>query len=540
MTPRARRAAIVAGVGVAVAAALALLRGSYALQALELKTLDLRFRTLADPARADSNIVVLDADNLSLELLRSTVGRWPWPRDVWAAVTRYASAGGARAIGFDFNFADPDLAHPGADEAFAEAAAAAGVVVQGLTLQQVHDSAEVSRLAAFRQDTAALRYLTDVLGRRVDGVPASRNVFQLVEHPYRALLEASRNVGSINYTPDPVDGTARRVPLVSQYRNATFLAFALATALTADSARMLGCGRPPAWTSEALRFCDVTIPLDDGAMLINWHGRYRDAARGRETYRIIPVAAVLKSFDEVRSGATPEVPLATFRGKVVLVGASGSGLFDARPNPFDPADPGVLIHATVVDNILNRDFLRRASPALNLAALFGGALLAAGIVAVLPTAAASVAAMLALLALEVAAGFGLFSRGLWLDTAAPSLAILVTFTGGMVVNYVTEGRQKKQIRDMFSKYVAPEYVAQLAEDPSALHLEGRRAELSILFSDIRGFTSISEKMQPAEVVGLLNDYLTAGGGHARQVHRRRGHGVLGRAGAACGPCAARV
>ncbi|HWO90149.1 MAG TPA: adenylate/guanylate cyclase domain-containing protein, partial [Gemmatimonadales bacterium] len=103
----------------------------------------------------------------------------------------------------------------------------------------------------------------------------------------------------------------------------------------------------------------------------------------------------------------------------------------------------------------------------------------------------------------------LFGSGqVWLEAAAPTLGIVLTFTGGFALNYVTEGRQKRQIREMFSKYVAPEYVAQIAEDPSRLHLEGRRAELSILFSDIRGFTSISEKMAPSEVVAFLNDYLT--------------------------------
>jgi adenylate cyclase len=203
------------------------------------------------------------------------------------------------------------------------------------------------------------------------------------------------------------------------------------------------------------------------------------------------------------------VPLEALRDKIVFVGASGSGLFDVRPNPFGPADPGVLIHATLADNILNRDYLRRAAPAADIAAVLAAALLAALAVWGLASAWAAAGSGAALLVLYVATAFWLFAaRGLWLDVAAPSLAILFTFTGGMVVNYVTEGRQKRQIREMFSKYVAPEYVAQLAEDPSRLHLEGRRAELSILFSDIRGFTSISEKMQPTEVIGFLNEYLS--------------------------------
>ncbi|HVO35667.1 MAG TPA: adenylate/guanylate cyclase domain-containing protein, partial [Gemmatimonadales bacterium] len=195
--------------------------------------------------------------------------------------------------------------------------------------------------------------------------------------------------------------------------------------------------------------------------------------------------------------------------KIVFVGASGSGLFEARADPFGPADPGVLIHATLADNLLTGDFLTRASPVADLAAILLAALLA-GVAAsfiesVWWSAAAGVGLALAYLGLTL----GLFgAASVWLDAAAPALAILLTFTGGMAVNYLTEGRHKRQIREMFSKYVAPEYVAQLAEDPSKINLAGRRAELTILFSDIRGFTSISEKLQPQEVIEFLNEYLS--------------------------------
>jgi adenylate cyclase len=508
MTARRRRILLILAAGLLVAGVLAALRGTYAMAALELTTLDLRFRVLHRAEGADTSIVILDVDDLSLDLLRPAVGRWPWPRDVWATVVDYAAAGGARAVAFDFNFPDPDLANPAADGAFAEAAQRAGVVVGAVAFQRVGDTVQAARLAAFREDTAGLRLLVDVFDRPVAGVPRGWNAYQVVQHPYRGLLAAVQNVGAINFTPDPVDGTARRMPLVYQYRDSTFLAFALAAAVTADSMRFLAC---PGWTwgPAALELCGTRIPLDEGTLLVNWKGPYRDPDAGRETYRVIPVAQVLLSAQQLRRGDEPELPLETFRGKLVFVGASGAGLFEARANPFGPADPGVLLHATAADNILNRDFLRRAAPGTNVAAVAGAALLAAAAVAALPAASAAAAAGLGLAALYLALAFGLFGmRAVWLDIAAPELAILLTFTHGMVANYVTEGRQKKQIREMFSKYVAPEYVAKLAEDPSALHLEGRRAELTILFSDIRGFTSISERMQPTEVVGFLNDYLT--------------------------------
>ncbi len=507
MRPRARRSLLGLAVGTFVALAVVALRGTYPAQSLELKTLDWRFRTLADPARADSDVVIVDVDNLSLDLLRPALGRFPWPRDAWNKVVQYLAVGGARVIAFDFTFPDPDLAHPAADSAFAAAEGSAGRVVQTVTFLQQLDTAEARRQAAYREDSASLRRLA-ALGYAVDGPPGA-DQYQLVETPYRALIEGARAVGSINFTPDPVDGTARRAPPLYRFRGRAYPAFGLAVAMVADSARF--AGGPLAWSDRALRFRGLTVPLDHGALLLNWRGPYRDPRRASrpETYRIFPFAQIVHSYDSLAAGGTPEVPVETFKGKVVFLGSSGAGLFDARANPFGPNDPGVLIHATMADNLLTGDFLRRAAPAANVLAVVLAALLAGVAVSFIGSVWWSVAAGVALAAAYLGLTLDLFAGArVWLDAAAPALAILLTFTGGMAVNYFTEGRHKRQIREMFSKYVAPEYVAQLAEDPSKIALGGRRAELTILFSDIRGFTSISEKLAPHEVIEFLNEYLS--------------------------------
>ncbi len=508
MRPHVRRSVLGLAVGAAVGLVLMALHGTYPMQSLELRTLDWRFRTLHDRTRADTSIVIVDVDELSLDLLRRSVGRFPWPRDVWAMVVRYLAAGGARVIAFDFGFPDPDLPRPAADSEFAAAAAAAGNVVQTLSFQQSFDSGGgAERLAAYREDSVALARLTQ-LAWPVEGLPAGQ-VFQGVEVPYRGLLEASRAVGSINFTPDQVDGTARRVPLFYGFRGRAYPALGLAAAAAADSARFRAGPARGAPEGRSLALGALTVPLDEGGLLLRWRGAYRDPRRGLETYRIYPVAQILHSYTQVASGRAPEVPLAALRDKVVFVGASGSGLFEARANPFGAADPGVLIHATLADNLLTGDFLRRASPAADLAAILLAALLAGIAASFIESVAWSAAAGVALALAYVGLTLGLFgAASVWLDAAAPALAILLTFTGGMAVNYMTEGRHKRQIREMFSKYVAPEYVAQLAEDPSKINLGGRRAELTILFSDIRGFTSISEKLAPQQVIEFLNEYLS--------------------------------
>ena len=506
MRPRVRRSLLGLATGALVGLLLVLLRGTYPAQSFELKTLDWRFRTFHDPARADTDVVIVDVDNLSLDDLRPAFGRFPWPRDAWVKVVRYLATGGARVIAFDFTFPDPDLQHPAGDSAFAAEERAAGNVVQTLTFQGFADTAEARRQSAFREDTAALRRLAD-FGLAARGLPAPAG-FQTAVIPYRALLEGARGVGAINFTPDPVDGTARRSPLLWPFRGRAYPTLGLAAAMVADSARFAGGA---AWSPDRLRLGRLTVPLDGGSLLLDWRGPYNDARRRShpQTYRIFPVAQIVHSYDQLAGGETPEVPIATFQGKVVFIGTTGAGLFDARANPFGPNDPGVLIHATLADNLLTGDFLRRATPAANLGAIVLAALLAGFAVSFIASVWWSVAAGLALAAAYLGLAAWLFAgAGVWLDAAAPTLAILLTFTGGMAANYFTEGRHKRQIREMFSKYVAPEYVAQLADDPSKIALGGRRAELTILFSDIRGFTSISEKLEPHQVIEFLNEYLS--------------------------------
>ncbi len=500
LSSRNRKFLLGLGVGLVVASLLAVLRGSNGMRGMELGTLDARFRAFHDPARADTSIVIIDADNLSLGLMRHTLGRWPWRREVWDRVVSFASAGGARAIAFDFAFPEPDLDHPADDSAFAQGAQAAGTVVQTLSLQRVVGGTDSLDRAGDPADVSLLPRFA------WPGVAAA-DTFQASEHPYAQLLAASRGIGVINFTPDPVDGTLRRVPLFSIFRGHLYPSLGLAAAWVADSARF----GPASAAPRATMLGALRVPTDSGALLVNWRGPYRTpGAAHPETYRIYPAAQIINSYAQLRAGQTPEVPLENFRGKIVFIASSASGTFEARANPFGPSDPGVLIHATLADNLLRSDFLRRAPTTVNLFALFGAALLAGVLVAVIPSAGISAAAGAVLLLLQGGVAALLFARsGIWLDAAAPMIAVVLTFTGGMSLNYVTEGRRKRQIREMFSKYVAPEYVARLAENPRAINLGGERAELSILFSDIRGFTTISEKMEPHQVIEFLNEYLTS-------------------------------
>ncbi len=226
--------------GLLVALVLLALRGTYAFQALELKTVDLRFRMLQGRFHPDTSIIIVDQDEASLAALRPAYGRPPWPRGAWAVVVDYLRQSGARVIAFDFTFPDPVRGDSAGDDRFAEATARAGNVVQAMTLQVNRDSAEVATELA-NDDPAALRGLPR-FARDVPGVPAAR--YDLFGHPYALLMNASYALGVINYTPDSVDGVMRRMPPLFGFAGDKYPTLGLAAALAADS--LLGVAAWPA------------------------------------------------------------------------------------------------------------------------------------------------------------------------------------------------------------------------------------------------------------------------------------------------------
>jgi len=183
-------------------------------------------------------------------------------------------------------------------------------------------------------------------------------------------------------------------------------------------------------------------------------------------------------------------------------------LKDLKPTPVSGDYPGVEIHATFLDNLLEQDFLLDADR--NLVVLVTLLLaIAAGILIVRSrTVAGSLGWAVVLLAVPVGLGFLGYRSGWWWPVMVPSLAVLFAIVAGEVVNYATEGRQKRFIKSAFKQYLSGDVIEQILLDPSQLKLGGEKRELSIFFSDLQGFSAISEKLGPVALTALLNDYLT--------------------------------
>ena len=240
-------------------------------------------------------------------------------------------------------------------------------------------------------------------------------------------------------------------------------------------------------------------------MVIDWHGTLEN-----RVYPVYPIGAILRSHTDMLDGKPPLLDPTLFRDKIVFVATTAAGTYDLRVTPLSPFAPGVLIHMSALDNILRHRHLQPASSWIFVAATLILTLATAWAFMLIhtqwvkPVAVGSLA--IAYYGLAVHA---FTSQGLWLDLAIPEGALAVSFAAAALVEYHTERKQRRQLRAVFDKYMAAEVVDEIMRNPEAIRLGGEKKELSMLFSDVEGFTSISERLAPETLVELLNMYLSA-------------------------------
>ena len=305
------------------------------------------------------------------------------------------------------------------------------------------------------------------------------------------LAGSTRYSGYFNMFPDQ-DGGVRWVPLIVRCQKHLYAPLAV-QAIRAYT------GRPPTvmiaeYGIQKIKIGKLGAPTDeDGRIMVNYRG-------GEKTFPHISITDILHH----------RLPPDTFKDKIVLVGATAIGIYDMRVTPFSSIYPGLEIHANVIDNILRQNFLQRPNWAklFDLAAI---ALIGLSLGLLLPRLRAlpGTAVAIGLLVAYILLCQYLFSHlGAWLNLVYPAVVLILTYVCITIYKYFTEERQKKFIQDAFSTYLAPSVVAQLIKSPEKLVLGGEDRVITAFFSDVQGFTSISEKLTPKELVELLNEFLT--------------------------------
>ena len=476
---------------------------------------DARLR-LTMPRTKDSRIAILEIDEKSvLERERGGEGRWPWPRNRLAVLLdTLFNHYGVSVVGFDVVFSERDES--------------SGLrVLERLQETQLKGVPQFQH--AFNEIKPQLDY-DDIFAERMKGRPVVLGYTFVGEHAQKGLLPKpvltrasfggerpslmrfagytgnlpvlqrnAASAGHFNPFPDD-DGITRRVPMLVEYAGNYYEPLSLAVVrfvrglppvrpMAVDEALSAGYGR-----LDRLAIGRYTIPVDEnGAALVPYRGP-------RESFPYYSVVDVLNE----------RIDVARLKDKIVLIGATAPGLLDLRATPVDPVYPGVEIHANLISGLLDGNIKHKPSYARGVEftmILVLGAALALWLPALTP----KCATVAMLVAVTAAFGSNLWffqSANLVLPLASVLTAVFLLFVLNMAYGFFVEARGRRQITGLFGHYVPPELVNEMAKDPGKFSMEGESRDMTVLFTDIRGFTSIAEGLDPKSLSQLMNEVLT--------------------------------
>ena len=478
------------------------------------------------PRPATDDVVIIDIDEESLERL----GQWPWPRTIMADLTTRLKGMGASAIAFDMVFAEPDRTSPGMiaerlpetdamqpvkdamttlpdnDAVFAEAISKAGNVVMGFVAA---DAKTHLRDPVLSRET---RFLPPAKAQQMRGEFLQQTVGRdNVATDLQILSDAAVGNGHFIAEPD-VDGIIRKVTLFMRYPRTisddkpaqlypTLGIEALRAAINPKIENQILLKK-----AEEQKSLDTLYKLRIGQKYdvpIEPDSRFWVYYRDIRADEYVPAYKVLDPADE--AAVMPQID-----GKIAFVGTSAIGLKDIRSTPLDLFIPGVEVHVNVVEQILQGKFLTRPS-------LIAGAesltIFVSGLLIIIFAPFVNALLLGLFSTIVIGCGFALSwhaytTWGVLLDPVYPGLAISMIFLVSTLLTYVRTESDRRRVKNAFGHYISPEFMEELSKNPEKLVLGGETRDLTIMFTDIRNFTSISERMSPVALTQLMNDFLT--------------------------------
>ncbi len=483
------------------------------LDEIDLRLYDWSLRRLANPDAVNDDIVLVEINDASIRDYAQAVGRWPWPRVLQSNLIDFLQRGPARVIAYDiqltepsqgsFKFGDDEWTGKESDDAMVTSVRSAGNVVMlaDATSPGVAGSNQQTNTPAWRSPY------------RLDSTIEERPVLL---PPFPELTVAASSLGH-NFLALDDDGIARRITPFIRTGDKYLPSLGVSAAIAA-------AGFKPNEISlegNALRMRDRRIPLipirvpsavggreshDQWTMLVNYRAPVQ-TSKGRP-YQTFEARHLLVSQDQLLAGQKPLVDPAVFKNKIVFVGLTGAGLVDVFQTPMGGGlMPGIQLHATVADSVLANKFIAAAPPAVRVLSTVAAAVAVGLMAAVLPFFVAALGTAGAAAAWTTTA-IVILRSGTWLNSVQPLSAIALALFAGITYRFFVEDHQKRVVKRLFGRYVSKDVFDQLMADPNSAELGGKRREMSVLFSDIRGFTTVTEKGDAEALVAQLNEYFS--------------------------------
>ncbi|MET0380628.1 MAG: adenylate/guanylate cyclase domain-containing protein [Methyloceanibacter sp.] len=448
---------------------------------------------------------VVDIDEASLK----AVGQWPWPRTVLADLVDKLVAGGAAAIGFDIVFPEPDRMSPANALRFWPKSAAVETLREEIDKLPSNDQVFAE---AIGKAPVTLGFIAAPQGT---SLPETKAGFAhggddpKLFAPYypgaasslKELQDKAQGSGSLNWIPEH-DQIIRRMPMVIRIGDTLYPSFAgdmlrLAQGASTYMVKSSGASGEKAFGEKTgivkVRIGDFEVPTEaNGQMWIKFTPETKE--------RYLPAWKVLNG----------EIGADDIAGRILIIGTSAAGLLDLRATPLDASVPGVSLHAQAIEQILQGAFLQRpdfATAAELLYILTLGSLIAFFIYR-LGALGSAVLCGTAIAAVIAVSWYAFTKLGWLVDPIYPALALAAIYLVGTLVVFLRTERERNRVRNAFSHYMAPALVERLADDPSRLKLGGETRDMTLLFSDVRGFTTISEGLDAEELTRFLNSLFT--------------------------------
>ena len=463
-------------------------------QAFDDRIKDFMFNLRGEEKPKSDNIIIIDIDEKSLR----TLGQWPWSRNILGKILQNLDAAQIGIIGLDIVFAEEDRTSPhkifeefdikkenipNYDFEFAQTIASTPTIL-GYQFEFVNNE--------FINKTAPSIQTIFIEKNKKEGeeylIKAKGTILNIP-----VIQDNSYSSGFFNNIPDD-SGIIRSVPLILSYDEEIYPSLALETLRIALGIKKIIVNYDQNGVSNLI-LDNFIIPTDrHGRILVNFRGK-------EKTFKYISALDIYNN-----NFKSEEI-----RDKIALIGTSATALMDLRATPFESIFPGVEVHANVIDNILNKDFLFKPSwiEAINICLIFVLSFFIYFIIRKVPIILTPIFIFISLYLIFYINYFILFKYGLVINTLFPFITIILSSAVSLVIGYFYEIKKKEEIKSKFASKVSKSVMEELIKDVDNNHLKVQNKEITIFFSDIREFTQISEKLDSAEIViDYLNKYLT--------------------------------